>query len=43
MRKDPNFFEPIQKNFNIVRLKYPDNTPEKYIRIIDILASVKCL
>ena len=37
--KNPNFFEPIQKNFNIVRLKYY-NTPEKYIRIIDILASV---
>ena len=38
--KNPNFFEPVQKNFNIIRLKYLDNIPKKYIRIIDILASV---
>lgn len=38
--KDPNFFEPIKKKFNILRLNYPKNISEKYIRIIDILSCV---
>ena len=38
--KDPNFFEPIQKNFNILRLNYPDNISKKYTRIIDIIGCV---